>query len=283
MFGREGIVLIIPEFNTVNVNQMNFRQIFEIYDNQFNSLREILLKLGDKFIAQTFTGSTNQLLTLENTFDVGKGQVFVFFNGVVQWVNENYEEETNQSIRLLFDRQETDEIKVVIVKSHFLNGGSVLDSVLLTKADKEDTYTKGEVDGLVSGVQGGLAEKADALDTYTKDEVDTFIVGKADKINSYTKTELDGLFLQNRIKIATETEIGGVKAKSRVGETVEVVIDSVTGKLYVPEAVFMGNVLPTPSAEYRGRLFTVMGDVGEADLVYICIKDSSDNYAWRQI
>lgn len=45
----------------------------------------------------------------------------------------------------------------------------------------------------------------------------------------------------------------------------------------------IGDVLPTASEWYRGHVFTVKGSPGVADVSYICLKNSSDAYAWQQI
>ncbi|MFM7986054.1 MAG: hypothetical protein ACKPKO_42745, partial [Candidatus Fonsibacter sp.] len=71
--------------------------------------------------------------------------------------------------------------------------------VLGLKASQSSTYTKTEVDGLVSPksdktyVDAQLALKANQLTTYTKTEVDTSLGLKANQSSTYTKTEVDGL------------------------------------------------------------------------------------------
>lgn len=44
-----------------------------------------------------------------------------------------------------------------------------------------------------------------------------------------------------------------------------------------------GSALPTASEEYRGQIFTLLGDIGIADTSYICIKNASDTYEWLTI
>ncbi len=38
---------------------------------------------------------------------------------------------------------------------------------------------------------------------------------------------------------------------------------------------------PTASATYRGAIFLVQGDSTHADVLQICLKDASNNYAWH--
>lgn len=42
----------------------------------------------------------------------------------------------------------------------------------------------------------------------------------------------------------------------------------------------MGTSLPTASVDYRGQYFTLLGGVGVADIVYICMKNASNVYEW---
>jgi len=39
-------------------------------------------------------------------------------------------------------------------------------------------------------------------------------------------------------------------------------------------------VLPTPSADYRGKMIMIEGGSGVADKLYICLKSSLDTYSW---
>lgn len=70
-----------------------------------------------------------------------------------------------------------------------------VDEKLAEKADKATTYTKDDIDGKVSTINGEIAKKADADKVYTKDEIDATVSGinteigeKADK--TYVNDEL---------------------------------------------------------------------------------------------
>lgn len=80
---------------------------------------------------------------------------------------------------------------------------------------------------------------------------------------------------------ATDLVLGGVMAKARLTEPIEVVIDTLTGILYA--SLNSGEVLPAPSVDYRGQVFTVLGGVGVADVAYVCLKDITDTYSWVAI
>lgn len=44
-----------------------------------------------------------------------------------------------------------------------------------------------------------------------------------------------------------------------------------------------GTTLPVASVDLRGQILTVLGGAGVADITYICIKDASDAYIWKEI
>ena len=44
-----------------------------------------------------------------------------------------------------------------------------------------------------------------------------------------------------------------------------------------------GAALPDAAESYRGQFFTVEGGEGVADKIYVCVKDDSDNYVWREV
>lgn len=41
--------------------------------------------------------------------------------------------------------------------------------------------------------------------------------------------------------------------------------------------------LPTPSADYRGKVIRIEGGSGEADHVYMCLKQADESYVWSQL
>lgn len=90
-----------------------------------------------------------------------------------------------------------------------------VDEQLALKAVAANTYTKTEVDGLVSplattqALNDGLALKADKSTTYTKTETDNLLALKAVAADVYTKTEADGL-LAGKSDNGHKHEIGDV-------------------------------------------------------------------------
>ena len=108
----------IKPFKTINGSGYSFREIWKIYDEQFNILRDIILSLGDKYQVENFSGSDNKVITLNTPYN--SNQVFVYCNGVLQWKDRDYRENSPTEIELLFDRKATDDVRIVTIKSNII-------------------------------------------------------------------------------------------------------------------------------------------------------------------
>ena len=108
----------IKPFKKINGNGYSFREIWKIYDEQFNILRDIILSLGDKYQVENFSGSDNKVITLDTPYN--SNQLFVYCNGVLQWKDRDYRENSPTEIELLFDRKATDDVRVVTIKSNVI-------------------------------------------------------------------------------------------------------------------------------------------------------------------
>lgn len=108
----------IKPFKTINGNGYSFREIWKIYDEQFNILRDIILSLGDKYQVENFSGSDDKVITLNTPYN--SNQVFVYCNGVLQWKDRDYRENSPTEIELLFDRKATDDVRIVTIKSNVI-------------------------------------------------------------------------------------------------------------------------------------------------------------------
>ena len=52
----------------------------------------------------------------------------------------------------------------------------------------------------------------------------------------------------------------------------------------IPEQmVLTGIELPVADVTYRGKLFTLFGDTEVSDIPYVCIKDETDEYVWKEL
>lgn len=108
----------IKPFKTINGNGYSFKEIWKIYDEQFNILRDIILSLGDKYQVENFSGSDDKVITLNTPYN--SNQVFVYCNGVLQWKDRDYRENSPTEIELLFDRKATDDVRIVTIKSNVI-------------------------------------------------------------------------------------------------------------------------------------------------------------------
>lgn len=85
---------------------------------------------------------------------------------------------------------------------------SAVNQQLETKADKSTTYTKDEVDNIISTkadksyVDGELSKKADKATTYTKDEVNNKIAGQVKSVNGH-RADSNGEVTLPKLKATT--------------------------------------------------------------------------------
>lgn len=111
--------MTISELIPVKGQNYTFNKVFEIYDAQFEMLRDYLLTLGDTVLTETFTGSTDSVITTSNTFN--EGGVIVYKNDGILWREEDYLLDVSENkITLLVYREENDIIRVLILQSNFL-------------------------------------------------------------------------------------------------------------------------------------------------------------------
>lgn len=71
-----------------------------------------------------------------------------------------------------------------------------------------------------------------------------------------------------------------------IGGVTGFTFNSTTNILKVTTAAFTistAGTRPTASADYRGTIWVDQGNLGTADVVYMCMKDATDNYVWIQI
>lgn len=64
---------------------MTWKQVFELYDNNFERIRGILSTFGSNFYTETFTNLTSDIINLESSYVPGRNSLMVFVNGVIQW------------------------------------------------------------------------------------------------------------------------------------------------------------------------------------------------------
>ena len=78
----------LNEFQKVSGLDYTFSQIFNIYDNQFEELRNYLLSLGDTFVIETFTNKN--VFYVETEEDFKSGSILVYKNESLQVIGTDY-------------------------------------------------------------------------------------------------------------------------------------------------------------------------------------------------
>lgn len=163
----------IQEFSKVTGKGYNFKQVFQIYDRQFEVLRDFLLTLGDKYIVEEIAPGISSEIRLQNKY--ASGQLFLYLNNVLQWKGVDYEEVTPTTLHLLFERTYEDELKVVIVRSNVMQSSieayiNKLNNMIKTS---NESYEKAQV------IANTLTEFWIALEQrrklYTDDDVEAIV------------------------------------------------------------------------------------------------------------
>lgn len=149
-------------FKKINKGNFTFRQIWDIYDSQFDAIRNVILSLGDKYTTESFTDTNRQLYILAHPYN--NGQLFVYLNGVLQIKNKDYEEVDAYTVRLLKDINLTDETTFITVKTNIL--GNLTDE-LLHDCDMLNQNAK-ETLNLVNRAETRLSDLNLALDEKIK-------------------------------------------------------------------------------------------------------------------
>lgn len=108
----------IKPFKKINGGGYSFKEVWDIYDEQFNLIRDIILSLGDKYHVDNVSGSDEKIITLNTPYN--SNQVFVYCNGVLQWKDRDYRENSSNEIELLFDRKASDDIRIVTIKTNVI-------------------------------------------------------------------------------------------------------------------------------------------------------------------
>ena len=111
----------LNEFQKVSGLDYTFSQIFNIYDNQFEELRNYLLSLGDTFVIETFTNKN--VFYVETEEDFKSGSILVYKNESLQVRGTDYNDSTPNRITFTTKLVATDVVKVIIIKANILQDG----------------------------------------------------------------------------------------------------------------------------------------------------------------
>lgn len=132
--------MALQELKKLDLATSDFKTLFSQINDNFDKLKDYLVTLGDKILTESFSNSTDSIITFSNIYTPGKHNLLVFYNGVIQWSPDNYEELSSNSIRLKFDRSVSDEIRIIIIRSNLIEqdlSGYLVQLTELVNSSKE--------------------------------------------------------------------------------------------------------------------------------------------------
>lgn len=188
----------IKPFKTINGNGYSFREIWKIYDEQFNILRDIILSLGDKYQVENFSGSDNKVITLNTPYN--SNQLFVYCNGVLQWKDRDYRENSPTEIELLFDRKATDDVRIVTIKSNVIKNDlhQYLQDISSVVANAKEQYDSAR------NLESRLVELYSALQQthslYTNNSTASLVTDLTRLKSEYEKVNTSVIALDKKLK-----------------------------------------------------------------------------------
>ena len=108
--------MVISEFKKIDPNTMTFGEIFSIYDENFEKMRDAFDREGDKIYQEEPVKTGSNTVRFERGFSYGKNQLIVFYNGAIQFTPEDYIQLDEHRIRFTFDISDDDEIHGIIIE-----------------------------------------------------------------------------------------------------------------------------------------------------------------------
>ena len=185
----------IKPFKKINGGGYSFKEVWDIYDEQFTLIRDIILSLGDKYHVDNVSGSDEKIITLNTPYN--SNQVFVYCNGVLQWKDRDYRENSSTEIELLFDRKASDDIRIVTIKTNVIKSDlqQYLQDINSICKNAKENYDSAR------GLESRLVELYSSLQQthslYTNNRVDSLVEDlknikkEYDKNNTNFNTVLD--------------------------------------------------------------------------------------------
>lgn len=108
--------MIISDLKKPDPKTMTFEQIFKVYDDNFDKMRDAFDREGDKIYEEQPKKVGSNVVEFERAFSYGKSQLMVFYNGAVQFTPEDYIQLDNNRIKFNFDICDEDEIHGLIIE-----------------------------------------------------------------------------------------------------------------------------------------------------------------------
>lgn len=114
---KEESKMKVRPFAKPDLDNMTWAQVFEVYNDNFEALYQTLSSLGANYVVESFSGLTSRVIKLENEYPTRSNALMVYRDNSPQWLGESYKEVDPSHIELLFDPDEADVYKVIILES----------------------------------------------------------------------------------------------------------------------------------------------------------------------
>ena len=116
-----------------------------------------------------------------------------------------------------------------------INDQTDLKEALDLKADKADSYTKDELDGIFDGIDNALNTKADKTDVYTKTQADNLLAAKANTADLGALATMDAIDYTSD-KLTNKPTLGALASKDTVNYETEVTNKPTLGTMAAEDA-----------------------------------------------
>lgn len=238
----------IKPFKKINGGGYSFKEVWDIYDEQFTLIRDIILSLGDKYHVDNVSGSDEKIITLNTPYN--SNQVFVYCNGVLQWKDRDYRENSSTEIELLFDRKASDDIRIVTIKTNVIKSDlqQYLQDINNICKNAKENYDSAR------GLESRLVELYSSLQQthslYTNNRVDSLVEDLKNIKKEYDKNNTNfNIILDKSDKLFTKLSNTDVYINNKL-ETLDTDVD-----------VIVKRDLKAISDDFNSRLSEHISDV----------------------
>lgn len=156
-----------PSLTPIDVQTMNFRQIFNTYDENFNKILDYLKNFGSKLHIEKFDYNDIQsdgILQLSTYYQPLNNCVTVYVNNVRQWLGEGFEEvQGGTQVRILKSPIEPEDTFVVIIADSYRITDDALINDTIQSAVQQCTQAVKDIKDMTANL-GDLDEKLELID-----------------------------------------------------------------------------------------------------------------------
>ena len=249
----------IKPFKKINGGGYSFKEVWDIYDEQFTLIRDIILSLGDKYHVDNVSGSDEKIITLNTQYN--SNQVFVYCNGVLQWKDRDYRENSSTEIELLFDRKASDDIRIVTIKTNVIKSDlqQYLQDINSICKNAKENYDSAR------GLESRLVELYSSLQQthslYTNNRVDSLVEDLKNIKKEYEKNNPNfNTILDNSNKLFTKLSNTDVYINNKL-ETLDTDVDVIVKRDLKAISDDFNNRLSEHISDVDSRLQNHMNDV----------------------